>query len=316
MTPRVVTVFGASGFLGRYIVRALAPSRAEIRAAVRTPQRAEFLRCAGDVGQIVPLRADVTDDASVAAAVAGADTVVNLVGILYQRGRRSFRAIHAEAAGRVARAAAAAGAKRLVHVSAIGASAQSPSEYAQSKAAGERAVSAAFPGATIVRPSVVFGPEDDFFNRFACIARLAPALPLIGGGHTRFQPVYVGDVADAVAAILARDETAGTTFELGGPRVYTFRELMALVLAEIGRTRPLVPIPFALASIEAAFLELLPSPLLTRDQVRLLRADNVAAAGAPGLAALGIAPTSCEVILPTYLARYRRAGGPQVSRAA
>jgi NADH dehydrogenase len=224
--------------------------------------------------------------------------------------------MHVEAAERVARAAAQAGAKRLVHFSALGANPRSHSEYARTKAEGERVVRAAFPEATIVRPSIVFGPEDDFFNRFAMMARLAPALPLIGGGHTRLQPVYAGDVGQAIAAMIARDGTSGQTFELGGPHVYTFKELMELMLKEIGRRRLLLPVPFALAGFGAWFAELLPKPPLTRDQVELLRGDNVVSGHALGLDALGIAPTSCEVILPTYLARYRRAIGlPRAQRS-
>jgi len=311
MTPASVTVFGASGFLGRYVVRAVAETGATIRAAERRPLRAEFLKPSGEAGQIVPIRADVLNEREVAAAVAGVEAVVNLVGILAERGRQTFPAVHTEAAGRIARAAAAAGVRRLVHVSAIGADAHSASSYARSKAAGEREVRAAFPAATVVRPSIVFGPEDDFFNRFAGLARYLPALPLIGGGRTRFQPVYVADVADAIRAILTRDETAGRTFELGGPRIYTFRELMALMLAEIGRRRLLVPLPVAVAMLEAAFLEKLPSPIVTRDQIRQLAVDNVVGPGAAGLDALGVRPTSLEVILPTYLERYRKPVGRQ-----
>jgi uncharacterized protein YbjT (DUF2867 family) len=316
MKPRVVTVFGGTGFLGRYAVRALLPTRATVIAAARRPRRAEFTP--GELGQVVAVAADVLDQDSVARAVANADVVVNMVGILYERRRGAFHAIHVEGARRVARAAAAAGAKRLIHVSALGADPASRSEYARTKAAGEAAVRAEFPGAVIVRPSLAFGPEDDFFNRFAAIARLAPALPLIGGGRTRFQPIYAGDVGAAIAALLARDDTAGQTFELGGPRVYSFRELMELLLAEIGRRRLLVSLPFALAIIQAWFLEqptrivswfapaLAPAPLLTRDQVKLLHADSVVSAGANGLATLGIEPRACEVILPTYLWRFRR----------
>jgi len=304
----IVTVFGGAGFVGRAVVRELARAGARVRVACRRPD--EALRCKpmGDVGQIVPVAANVRDDASIAAAVQGADTVINLVGVLYERGRQTFRAVHAEAPGRIGRAARAARARRLIHFSAIGADPASPSAYARSKAAGEAAVRTAFPDATILRPSIVFGPEDDFFNRFAGLARVLPALPLIGGGHTRFQPVYVGDVADAVMAALAAPDTAGRIFELGGPRVYSFRALMEILLAEIHRHRLLVPVPFWLANAEALFLECLPKPLLTRDQVRLLRTDNVVAPGAAGFADLGISPTALEVILPTYLHRYRRGG--------
>ena len=308
MTPRVVTVFGGSGFLGRHLVRRLARQGCIVRVAVRRPSQAGFLKPLGDVGQITPIRAPIREEVAVEAAVEGADAVVNLVGILYERGAQAFAAVHARGAQTVARAAAAAGVGRLVQVSAIGADRHAAAEYARSKAGGEAAVKTAFPSATILRPSIVFGPEDDFFNRFAVIARLSPALPLIGGGHTRFQPVYVGDVADAIAACLADPATEGRTYELGGPRAYTFKELMELMLREIRRRRLLVPLPFALANLQAAVLERLPVPPLTRDQVKLLRHDNVVSEGASTLADLGIEATAVEVILPTYLDRYRPGG--------
>jgi NADH dehydrogenase len=319
MTPRTVTIFGGSGFIGRYLVRALVPTRASILVAARRPALGEFTP--GELGQVVPIAADVTNDESVARAVDRAEVVINLVGILYERGGRSFQRMHVEAARRIAAASARAGAKRLIHVSALGANPRSPSEYARTKAEGERVVREAFPGATVVQPSIVFGPEDDFFNRFAVMARLAPVLPLVGGGHTRFQPVYAGDVATAIAAMIARDGTAGQTFELGGPHVYSFRELMEIVLRETARRRLLLPVPFALARIGAAAIELpfklvppiahwfMSSPPLTRDQVSLLHSDSVVSWDALGFDALGIAPTACEVILPTYLGRYRRATG-------
>jgi len=247
----------------------------------------------------------------VTAAVRQADAVVNLVGILYARGRQTFEAVHVEGADAVARAAAGAGA-RMVHVSAIGADANSPSQYARTKAAGEDAVRAAVPGAAIFRPSIMFGPEDDFFNRFAAMARLSPVLPLVGGGHTRFQPVFVGDVAEAVARAVDGEAAGGTTYELGGPEVKTFRELMAFVLATTGRRRLLVPLPFPLASLQAAFLQILPKPPLTPDQVKLLRVDNVVSDQAQRerrtLEAFGIAPTTIEAIVPTYLWRFRKYG--------
>ena len=299
------TVFGASGFIGRYVVRRLAAEGAQVVAAVRHPDAALFLKPMGNVGQITPVRAPVTDERAAAAAIAGSDVVVNLVGILYEHGRQTFDAVHRDGAGRVARLAAAAGAARLVHVSAIGADVAAPALYAQSKARGEEAVRREFPGATILRPSIVFGPEDDFFNRFAAMAKLSPALPLIGGGATRFQPVYVGDVADAVAAALADPATAGRSYELGGPTVYSFADLMRLMLEQTGRHRLLVPVPFGLARLKAWFLEKLPVPPLTRDQVLMLERDNVVG-GAPGLAELGIRPTAAETVLPTYLDRYRK----------
>ena len=307
MARGLVTVFGGSGFIGRYVVRNLARAGWQVRVAVRRPDEALFLKTAGDVGQVTPVAANIRDDASVNAACVGADAVVNLVGILYEGGRQKFDAVQAEGAGRVARAAKVAGAKRFVQISAIGADANSDSAYARSKAAGEAKVAMAFPGATILRPSIVFGPEDNFFNRFAKMAMLSPALPLIGGGNTRFQPVYVGDVAAAVAKAIEDAGTAGNTYELAGPRAYTFRELLRLMLNEIGRCRLLVPLPFALAMLKATFLQLLPMPLLTVDQVKLLKRDNVAS-GKPGLKELGISPTAVEVVIPTYLDRYRPRG--------
>ncbi|TDI57740.1 MAG: complex I NDUFA9 subunit family protein [Alphaproteobacteria bacterium] len=313
MTPSMVTVFGGSGFLGRHLVQRLAATGARVTVAVRNPESALFLKPMGDVGQITPVGADVRDGPAVAAAVQGADWVVNLVGVLYETRRQSFSAIHAQGAERIAKAAKAAGAKRLVHVSAIGANRHSSAAYARSKAAGEAAVAAAYPAATILRPSIIFGPEDDFFNRFAAMARVSVALPLFGGGETRFQPVYVGDVAAAVVKALTDEGTAGTTYELGGPRVYSFRQLMTLILAEIGRKRILLPLPFFVADAMGAVLQSLPLPFgmappLTGDQAKLLRYDNVVSGDAPGLADLGIAPTACEIILPTYLDRFRRHG--------
>ncbi|MFB3149301.1 MAG: complex I NDUFA9 subunit family protein [Alphaproteobacteria bacterium] len=313
MTPSMVTVFGGSGFLGRHLVQRLAATGARVTVAVRNPESALFLKPMGDVGQITPVGADVRDGPAVAAAVQGADWVVNLVGVLYETRRQSFSAIHAQGAERIAKAAKAAGAKRLVHVSAIGANRHSSAAYARSKAAGEAAVAAAYPAATILRPSIIFGPEDDFFNRFAAMARVSVALPLFGGGETRFQPVYVGDVAAAVVKALTDEGTAGTTYELGGPRVYSFRQLMTLMLAEIGRKRILLPLPFFVADAMGAVLQSLPLPFgmappLTGDQAKLLRYDNVVSGDAPGLADLGIVPTACEIILPTYLDRFRRHG--------
>ncbi len=308
MTTRIVTVFGGSGFIGRHLVGRLAKQGWVIRIAVRHPSQANFLKPMGDVGQITPIRAPVQEQIAVEAAVDGAEAVINLVGILYERGRQKFTAVHAHGAQAVAEAAQAAGAKTLVQISAIGADTHGEADYARSKGAGEAAVKTAFPEATIIRPSIVFGPEDGFFNRFAEMARFSPVLPLIGGGRTRFQPVYVADVAEAIARCLADPATRGKTYELGGPRVYTFKELMQLLLHEIRRRRLLVPWPFKLADMQAAVLECLPVPPLTRDQVKLLRRDNVVASGALTLADLGIEPTAAEVIVPTYLDRYRPHG--------
>jgi NADH dehydrogenase len=307
MELRNVTVFGGSGFLGRYIVQRLAHQGARVRVATREPEAARFLQPLGVVGQVMPVQANLRNEASVRRAVAGADAVVNCVGVLFERGRQGFGALHVNGARRVAIAAAEAGAPRLLHLSALGADPESSSAYGRSKAAGEAAVRDAFPGAVILRPSVVFGPEDDFFNRFGSLARFLPALPLIGGGKTRFQPVYVGDVADAAAKLLPDEQAAGV-WELGGPRVYSFKELMQLVLRETGRRRLLLPLPFGLAKFQAAFLQFLPNPPLTPDQVELLRRDNVVSAGARTLADLGLAATPAEAIVPTYLARYRRGG--------
>ncbi len=306
-TRGVATVFGGSGFLGRYVVKRLAAAGYTVRVAVRDPEAALFLKPMGSVGQVVLLSASVTDDAAVARAVDGAAVVVNLVGILAEAQPGDFRRIHAQGAGRVAKAAAAAGVRHFVQVSAIGAAASARSLYASSKGEGEQAVRAAFPGAVILRPSLVFGPEDAFFNRFGAMAAMAPVMPVIAGS-SRFQPVYVGDVADAVMAALAREDAAGRTFELGGPRVWTFRELLAWILRQTGRKRPLVAIPMALANLQATLLEKLPGKLLTRDQLLLLGQDNVVAPGAAGLAALGITPTPVELVVPRYLQRFRQGG--------
>jgi len=307
----LVTVFGGSGFLGRHVVRALAQRQYRIRVAVRRPELCGHLRPMGRVGQIHAVQANLRYPDSVAAAVRDADIVVNLVGILFERGRQRFDAVQAEGAEVVAQAAKTAGA-RLVHVSAIGADADSPSRYAQSKAEGERLVAAALPESTIMRPSIVFGPEDDFFNRFAALARLAPALPLPGGGHTRFQPVFAGDVGEAIAKAVDGDAKPGAIYELGGPDVRTFKELMEFILHTIGRRRLLLPVPFGVLKLQAAFAQFLPKPPITPDQVELLRADNVVSAAARSdgrtLEALGIVPESIAAIVPTYLWRFRKAG--------
>lgn len=312
---RVATVFGGAGFIGRHVVQRLAKQGFIVRVAGRDTEKAGRLRTLGAVGQVVPVSASVTDEPSVARAVAGAEVVVNLVGILFERKRGDFQRIQAEGAGRVARLAAAAGVRRLVHLSAIGADAGSESQYARTKAEGEAAVLAAFPGATILRPSVVFGPEDQFFNRFAGLAALLPVMPVVAGG-TRFQPVYVGDVADAVMAAVAREEAQGRTYELGGPRAMTMREVLEFVLEQTQRRRPLVPMPEGLVRFQARVGEMLPTPPLTRDQLILLGKDNVVAEGAAGLEALGIAPKAVEAIAPAYLARYRPGGSRRAVAAA
>jgi len=305
---RRVTVFGGSGFIGRYVVRRLAQQGWIVRACVRDPVAAAFLKPMGNVGQVVPMRTNLADDdAALAAAVQGADAVVNLVGILAESGTQTFDALQAEGPARLARAAKAAGATSFVQVSALGADANSASKYARTKAAGEAGVRAAFPDATIVRPSIVIGAEDGFFNRFAQMATWLPALPLIGGGETKFQPVYVADVAEAIVRAIDNPAARGKTFEAVGPRVYTFRELMEYLLATIDRHRGLIPVPWPLAEIQGTVMGMLPIKLLTRDQVELLKTDNVGT-GAPGLEAFGIVPAAMEVVAPVYLAAYRRGG--------
>jgi uncharacterized protein YbjT (DUF2867 family) len=308
---KLITVFGGSGFLGRHLVRALAKRQYRIRVAVRRPDLAGHLQPLGRVGQIHAVQANVRYPQSVEAAARDADVVVNLTGILFQTGRQRFDTVQGFGAEQIALAAAAHGA-RLVHVSAIGADENSTSLYARSKAAGEQAVLAAVPGATVFRPSIMFGPEDDFFNKFAAIARFSPVLPLIGGGHTRFQPVFVGDVAEAVTRAAAGEARPGVIYELGGPDVKTFRALMEFVLHTVERRRLLAPIPFGLAELKGRVLQFLPKPLLTPDQVRLLKADNVVSSAAVQenrtLKGLGIEPHAMAVIVPSYLWRFRKSG--------
>jgi uncharacterized protein YbjT (DUF2867 family) len=304
---KVATVFGGAGFIGRQVVQRLAREDWVVRVAGRDATRARALQTMGRVGQVAPLAADVTDEAGVARAVEGAALVVNCVGILHG----PFEAVQAEGPARLGRLAAAAGVAQLVHLSAIGADAASESRYARSKAAGEAGLRAHFPGAVILRPSIVFGPEDAFFNRFAQMAMLLPFMPVICG-DTRFQPVYVGDVADAAMAALARPEAAGNTYELGGPRVWSFRELLAFILKETGRRRPLVEMPMGLVRLQARLGELLPNPPITRDQLILLQRDNVVAPGALTLADLGITAQPVEALVPAYLARFRPGGNRRV----
>ena len=307
----LVTVFGGSGFLGRHVVRALANRGYRIRVAVRRPELTGHLRPMGKVGQIHAVQANVRYPQSVAAAMRDADAAVNLVGILFERGQQRFDAVQAVGAETVALAAKSADAP-LVHVSAIGADENSAAHYERTKAEGERRVRAAQPESVIMRPSILFGPEDDFFNRFAALARIAPALPLVGGGHTRFQPVYAGDVAEAIARAVDGSTKAGTIYELGGPDVHTFRELMAFILATIHRRRLLIPVPFDVMRIKAAFLQFLPKPPITPDHVEMLKRDNVVSEEARSegrtLEALGIIPEAIDAIVPTYLWRFRKTG--------
>lgn len=315
MSNSLITVFGGTGFLGRHTVRALAHAGFRIRVAVRHPNEGFFLRPMGHVGQIDIVKCNVRNSEQVRAAVQGAVAVVNLTGILYQRGEQSFEAVHVDAAEAIAKAARATGATSLIQISAIGAGRDAKSRYAASKGEGEVRVRVAFADAVILRPSIVFGPEDDFFNRFAALARILPFLPLIGGGFTKFQPVFVGDVAAAIVRAIADPSARGRTFELGGPNVYTFKELMRFVLRQTCRRRLLIPVPSFIASIQALFLQFLPKPLLTPDQVILLESDNIVTAP-DTLASLGIEPTSIEAEVPAYLWRFRPRGQyDEVARA-
>ena len=301
MQDQVATVFGGSGFVGRYVVQRLAELGAVIRVPTRRPERALFLKPLGGIGQINIEPWNPSASGEVERVLAGSDHAISLVGILFESRKGDFDRLQARLPGEIGTAATRLGLRRVVHVSAIGAEATSPAVYARTKAVGEQALRAAFPAATILRPSIVFGPEDAFFNRFARMSQLMPVLPLIGGGRTRFQPVYVVDVAEAVMAALQRDDVAGRTYELGGPGVATFRELLHYLLRVTGRRRLLLNLPFGLARLQAALLEWLPLPPLTRDQVEMLKRDNVASPTMPGLADLGVAPTPYEVIVPQYV---------------
>jgi NADH dehydrogenase len=313
LRDEIITVFGGSGFVGRHVVRALAKAGYRVRVATRRPHLAQDLRVTGVVGQVQLVQANVRVASSVERAVEGASGVVNLVGVLNEGGRQTFSRLHTLGAKTIAEAAAAAGISAMVQMSAIGADTNSASRYARSKAEGEAAVKAALPSATILRPSIIFGTGDGFFNRFAAMARYVPALPLFGGGKTRFQPVFVGDVAEATLAALQSEAARGETYELGGPGIYTYRELMRFILDEIDRPRFLVPLPFFAGKPIAFFAELaaiLPfiEPVLTGDQLIQLQHDNVAAEGSKGLKDLGITPETVEAIVPGYLIPHRRHG--------
>lgn len=309
---KLITLIGGSGFVGRHVTRALAKRGYRIRVACRRPDLAGHVQPLGTPGQIMPVQANVRYPASLAAACDSAHAVINLTGVLYSSGAQSFEAVHVFGAEASAKAAKAAQARLFIQMSALGASPASNSEYAKSKAEGEIRARAAFPGAIVIRPSIVFGPEDSFFNRFAALSRFAPALPLIGGGATKFAPVFVGDVAEAIARLVDRGEANGRIYELGGPEELTFKQLMQFTLDTIGRKRLLVPVPWAVAKMQAMVLGLLPKPLLTTDQVELLRTDNVVSEQAANnkrtLEGLGIAASGIEAIVPTYLYRYRKAG--------
>lgn len=316
LRDEMITVFGASGFIGRYVVRSLAKAGYRVRAATRRPHLAHELKPMGVVGQVQLVQANLRNADSVARAIEGSSGVVNLVGILFEGGRQTFDSLQSEGAKLVAETAAEAGIERFVQISAIGADAESTSKYARTKALGEQAVRAAIPTATILRPSIVFGTEDQFFNKFADMARFAPALPLIGGGQTKFQPVWCADVAAAALAALESEEARGKTYELGGPEVYSFKELMEYILETIRRPRLLAPIPFPIATLMGLAGEIsgvIPfvEPFLTRDQVKLLKKDNVVGLGTDDvgtLADLGIEPETVEAIVPGYLYRYRKGG--------
>lgn len=335
MAGRLVTVFGGNGFVGRHIVQRLANQGDRVRVACRDPEAAIYLKPLGDPGQIVTIKANVANREEVDRAVEGADAVVNCVGVLAPLGRNTFQRAHVDGAGNVAAAAKATGATSLVHISALGADPDAKANYAQTKAAGETAVLNAFPEAVILRPSIIIGPEDGFMNMFAAIARWSPVLPIIGCpimpkfkmeagqdtpwrfvtfefcdfGGTRFQPVYVGDVADAVITGLSNADAQGKVYELSGPRVYTFRRLMELMLENIGRKRLIVPYPIPMAFITALFMEMVPGKPLTRDQVRMLKTDNVLSGENPTIQDLGLTPRNIEAVLPSYLASYQPPSG-------
>ena len=310
-TPKLVTIFGGSGFVGRYIVRALVNRGYRVRVAVRRPDLAGFLQPIGNVGQIQLVQANLRYRKSVDAAVKGSDVVINLVGILAESGRQKFEAVQVFGARAVAEAARAEKAK-LIHMSAIGADGESASAYGVTKAKGEAAVREVLKDAIIMRPSIVFGQEDEFFNRFGAMARFSPALPLIGGGTTQFQPVYVGDVAEAFALAVDGKLGSGKTYELGGPQTPTFRECLELLLKEIGRKRMLVSLPWAIAGMMGKALGWLPGAPITSDQVEMLKTDNVVSQEAikqkRTLEGIGIKPTPLAAILPTYLVQYRPHG--------
>lgn len=307
----LVTVFGGSGFVGAQAVRYLAKAGWRVRVAVRNPNLAYKMRLLGDVGQIDVVQANLRNIPSLERALDGATVSLNMVGLLRETGRQGFQAVHVMGARNVAEAARTMGVDRVVQMSALGADAASPSKYLRTKAEGEAAVRAIYPNAAVVRPSIIFGAGDGFFNRFAAMAQLSPALPLIGGGHTRFQPVFVGDVGQALARVVTDETPTGETYELGGPGTFSFRELMEKMLAETGQHRLLIPVPWPVASALGGLFDLvggLIPPPVTADQVESLRSDNVVSGQRPGLTDLGITPTTLEAVLPSYLYSYRKGG--------
>lgn len=316
MKQKIATVFGGTGFLGRYVVRELARAGYIVKVATRVPERAYFLKPAGAVGQVVSVHCQYKDPVSIAATVRGSDVVVNCIGILYERRRGDFRRVHQDLPSMIAQACASSAVDRFVHVSSLGV-AQSKSRYAKTKLAGEDAVLKTFPRATILRPSVLFGPEDEFFNMFAAMAKFLPVLPLIGGGKTKFQPVYVADVASAVMAALSSGKTQGRVYELGGPETLSMKDIYKHLFAWTGRSRLLLNTPFCLASVQAFFIQCLPPrPLLTPDQVTSLKTDSIVAGDASGFDDLGIQPTGMDLIVPAYLERFRSGGRFSTTRTA
>ncbi|WP_044214941.1 complex I NDUFA9 subunit family protein [Candidatus Endolissoclinum faulkneri] len=308
MHGKIVTVFGASGFIGRSVVYKLAKCGARINSVCRNIEKAKFLKTMGVVGQITLTSLDVTSSKAIAQAMKGASIVINLIGILNQSRCNNFNAVHCTAPKKIAKTAKLLGVKAVLHVSAIGADPQSSSEYARSKFAGEECVRSAFPEAIILRPSIVFGNDDSFFNKFASMAQFLPVLPLIGGGKSMFQPVYVIDLAEAIIAALNTPAAYGQTYELGGPAIYSLRDLIEIILKETNRKVSLIKLPFWLSSLKASLLELAPNPILTRDQVELLKMDNVVSCGAKTFNDLFINPTPIEIIIPSYLNKYRPSG--------
>jgi len=314
MRDQVITIFGGSGFIGRYVVQKLVETGASIRIAVRNPDAAHFLKPLGQVGQVLPIRVDINNKQSVKEAVDSAQCVINLIGILAESGRQNFHSVHVAAPKLIAQAAKAQNVNQLIHISALNADPKSSSKYATSKGLGEQQLRKAFPNAIILRPSVVFGPEDKFLNLFAQLARNSPFLPLIGGGNTKLQPVYVGDVAEVIYRLVTThnlpkaDQFSGKTIELAGPEIYTWKQIWQFVLRQIARRRLLIPIPYICARAIGGLLQFFPQPIITPDQVKLIAQDNIASGKLLTMKALDIKPTSMEVLAPQYLRRYRYYG--------
>ena len=304
---KTATVFGGSGFVGRQIIHELVARDIAVKVVTRASDNELLAELGGETGQVVPVKCDYSDDANITAAAEGSDIVINCIGVLFERGSQTFQKAHVDIPNAIAKASSKAGVERFVHICALAVE-RGTSQYAKSKAAGEKAVFSAFPKASILRPSIIFGEDDSFFNMFASMAKVLPAFPLIGGGKPLFQPVFVGDVADAVIAALMDDKVQGQIYELAGPETLSFKEVYETMFGYTGQKRFLIPIPFNAAKVQAFFMGMLPKPLLTGDQVESLKTDNVMNDGALGLSDLGVAPTALDSILPTYLSRYRRAG--------